>query len=177
MHIIDIVTIAAAIVFLLIGFVSGFGRSLRHFTNGIVGVIISVFVCAALGGMVLGIDVVTGWIEQLNAFFASKAEFLGKIQLGVIIFYAVMFFAVQILRVIVVKVIAGIFETDNSVMRVINKSLGMIFVPTTVLVTLLLVFAVFNLFEDTAFIGNLLQKMEGTFLMKLYEVNPIIFHV
>lgn len=176
MNIIDIVTIVAAIVFVLVGFVSGFGRSLRHFTRGIVGVIISVFVCAAFGGMILGIGTVSGWVSSLNDFFASKAEFLGTIHLGMIVFYAIMFVAVQILRVIVVKCICSLFEAENKVMRVVNKALGMVFVPAVVFMFLLLVFSVFRLFGDTSFIQDLLVKLEGTFLLKLYEFNPIVLN-
>lgn len=177
MNIIDIVTIVAAIVFLLIGFISGFGRSLRHFTGGIVGIIISIFVCASFGGMLLGTELVGGWISSLNDYFSSVAEFLGKMQLAVVIFYIVMFIIVQIVRIIVVKFICRIFEADNNVMKVINRVLGVVFVPAVMFMFLLLVFAVLKLFDDTAAIQEMLMKMEGTFLLKLYLNNPIVLHV
>lgn len=177
MNIIDIGTIIALIVLVLLGFVLGFGRSLRVFTKGVVGVIISVFVCASFGGMIIGIDVVGEKLAELNAFFTSKAEFLGTIHLETVVFYIVMFLVVQILRIITVKFISGIFEADNPVMKGVNKFLGMIFVPAIMCLFLLLVFAVFALFDDTTFVANMLNDMEGTFLLKLYQNNPIVLTV
>lgn len=177
MSIIDIGTLIAAIVFVLIGFVSGFGRSLRHFTGGVVGIIISVFVCAAFGGMILGTSLVGGWVGQLNDYFASVSSFLGNIRAGVIVFYIVMFIIVQIIRIIVVKFVSGIFEADNKVMKIINKVLGMVFVPAIVCVFVLLVFAVLALFEDTSLIQEMIVKLDGTFLLKLYQNNPIALSV
>ena len=88
-----------------------------------------------------------------------------------------MFLVVQILRILTVKFISGIFEADNAVMKGVNKFLGMIFVPAIMCLFLLLVFAVFALFDDTTFVANMLNDMEGTFLLKLYENNPIVLTV
>ena len=166
MNQVDLITVIALLVFALIGFFSGFGRSLRHFTGGIVGIIISVFVCAACGGMVLGTDLVGGWVVQLNAKLGEVASFFEKIQVGVIIFYIAMFLIVQVLRIIVVKFIAALFEADNGAMKVVNRVLGAVFVAAVLITFTLLVFAVFKLLDDTSVVMNLLEKIEGSFLKK-----------
>ncbi len=173
MNTVNLVTIGALIVCAAIGFFCGFGRALKSFTGGIVGIIISIFVCATFGGMLLGTNLIGGWIADINAKLGEVAAFFEKIQVGVIIFYIVMFFVVQLLRIIVVKFVCGVFEADNSVMNVINKVLGTLFVPAVILCLTLLIFAVFRLFEDTAAITSLLEKIDGTILYKLYVANPI----
>ena len=177
MNIIDIVTIAVLVGMGILGLICGFGKSLKRFTGGIVGIIISVFVCTAIGGMVLSIGPVAEIVSNLNANLAAKAAFLDKIHAGLIIYYIVLFLVVQILRIIVVKVICKIFEADNKPMKVINRILGLIFVPAVTLLFVLLLFAVFKAVEDTAFIQSILEKLEGTILLKLYEANPIVLNV
>lgn len=177
MQVVDIVFIALGVGLLLIGYIRGFGKSLKTFTGGVIGIIISVFVCAAFGGMVLGIPQMTEWVGQLNEILADKWEFLGKIQAGVIIFYAAMFLAVQLVRIIIVKVICKIFEADNTVMKAINKALGLVFAPAIGFAFLLLALAVIKLFGDAEPIQRLLEKIDGSILLKLYEINPIVLHL
>lgn len=173
MKLIDIITLAVIAVLAVIGAIAGFGKSLKRFTGGIVGIIISVFVCAAIGGMVLSIKPVAGLVNNLNAMLAEKAAFLGKIQAGIIVYYIVLFLVVQILRIMVVKVICKIFEADNKPMKVINAVLGLVFVPAVTLLFVLLLFAVVKNFEGTGFVQSIMEKLEGTILLKLYNVNPI----
>lgn len=177
MQIADIIFIIVAVALVIMGYLRGFGKSLKTFTGGVVGVIISIFVCVAFGGLILGSELVSGGVSQLNDILAAKWDFLGKIQMAVIIFYIGMFLVVQILRIIIVKVITSIFETDNKVMNIVNKSLGMIFVPAITFVFLLLVLSVIKVFDMSDGTLNVMAKIEGSFWAKLYEINPIVLHV
>ena len=177
MQTLDVITVIAAIVLALLGLLLGFGKTLRFFTKGIFGVVLSVFVCATFGGMIAGIPAVAEWIGLLNTKLGESWSFLETIHLATVIYYVVLFFAVQIVRIIIVKCVAGVFEADILPMRIVNKLLGMALMVAAVLLLTLLVLAVFRIVEDTAFVQNILAKINGTFLGTLYENTPVKFVV
>lgn len=177
MQTLDVITVIAAIVLALLGLLLGFGKTLRFFTKGIFGVVLSVFVCATFGGMIAGIPAVAEWIGLLNTKLGESWSFLETIHLATVIYYVVLFFAVQIVRIIIVKCVAGVFEANILPMRIVNKLLGMALMVAAVLLLTLLVLAVFRIVEDTAFVQNILAKINGTFLGTLYENNPVKFVV
>lgn len=172
---IDTVTLVVAILIALLGLIAGFGRTLRFFTKGIFGIVISVFVCATFGGMIAGIPAVSEWIASLNAKMGEAWSFLGTIHLATVIYYVVLFFVVQLLRILIVRCIGGVFEIDILPMRILNKVLGMVLAVAAVLLLVLLVFAIFRSFDGTAFVQDLERNLEGTFLGRLYEGNPVKF--
>ncbi len=172
---VNAVTAIVAIVLALLGLLFGFGKTLRFFTRGLFGVIISVFVCFTFGGMIAGIPAVSEWIGMLDAKLGEAWGFLQVIHLANVLYYVVLFFVVQLLRILVVKCIAGIFEVDVLPMRIVNKVLGMVLTVAAVFLLTLLVLAVFRVAEDTAFVQNILAKIDGTFLGSLYENNPVKF--
>jgi len=177
MQTIDIITLVVGVALMILGYLRGFGKSLKTFTGGVFGIIISVFVCVAFGGMILGTNLVSGWVSQLNEILTAKWDFLGKVQMAVIIYYVAMFVVVQIIRIIIVKLVCGIFEADNKVMKIINRVLGTVFVPAITFVFLLLVLAVIKLFDGSEATGGLMEKIAGSFIAKLYEINPIVLHI
>lgn len=172
---IDAVTLVVAILIALIGLIAGFGRTLRFFTKGIFGIVISVFVCATFGGMIAGIPAVSEWIASLNAKMGEAWGFLATIHLATVVYYVVLFFAVQIVRILIVRCIGGVFEIDVLPMRIVNKVLGMVLAVAAVLLLLLLVFAIFRAFDGTSFVQDLERSLEGSFLGTLYEGNPVKF--
>lgn len=177
MSTIDAVTILAAILFAGLGLAFGFARTLRFFTKGVFGFILSVFICFTFGGMIAGIPAVANLIEKLHVSLSDAWSFLGKIRLELVIYYVILFFAVQILRMIVVKLIGGVFSADNAVMRVINRVFGMILMVAAVFLLLLLVFGILKIFENTGAVQDMLVKLDGTFLKVLYDNNPVKFVV
>lgn len=174
MNIADIITIIVAIVFALLGFVRGFGKSLKSFTGGIIGIIISIFVCAALGGMIMGIPAISERIGGADEYFAGISVIFAKIPMGTVIFYIAMFIVCQILRILVVKLVCRLFEAENKAMKTVNKTLGLVFAPAAAFMFLLLFLAVLKLFDSTEFVRGLAAKAEGSYLLRLYEVNPIV---
>ena len=171
----DAVTLLSAILVAGLGLAFGFARTLRFFTKGIFGFVISVFLCATLGGMIAGIPAVGRLISRLHASLSDAWSFLGKIHLEKVIYYLLLFIALQILRMIVVRLIGGIFSADNAVMRFLNRILGMVLMTAAVFLLLLLVFGIFRIFEDTSFVQDFIAETEGAFLGKLYEINPVRF--
>ena len=169
---IDAATLIVAIVLAGLGLAVGFGRTLKFFTRGIFGFIISVFVCATFGGMIQGIPVVQIWLTSLNQ---SMGGFLQTIHLESIVFYVVFFLVVQVVRILAVKLIAGLFSADILPVRIVNRLLGMVLMVAAVFLLLLLVFAVFRVLQDTSFVQNILDSLNGTFLGKIYENNPVKF--
>lgn len=167
---IDAVTLLAAILLAGLGLAVGFGKTLKFFTKGVFGFILSVFVCATFGGMIQGIPAVAEWLGGLNASLGDAWDFLATIHLATVIYYIVLFLVVQVLRILIVKFIVGIFSIDVLAMRIVNRVLGMVLMVAAVLLLTLLVFALIRLFG-----GDISAALEGSFLGTLYENNPVRF--
>ena len=90
-------------------------------------------------------------------------------------YYLILFAAVQILRIAVVRLIGAIFSADNSVMRLLNRVFGMLFMVAAVFLLTLLVLAVFRIFDDTSFVQGIVEDISGSFLGTLYRHNPVKF--
>ena len=174
MNSIDSITIIVAVAVGALGLLLGFGRSLRFFTRGIFGIIISVFVVFTFGGMIKSIPAIGEMVANGDAYFENLWSFLGYLHLGNVIYYVALFFIVQIVRMIIVRCVKGVFELENPVSKVLNRVLGMVFTVGAVLLLLLLVFAIFKHFETSEFMIDLLDKLENTFLLKLYQHNPVV---
>ena len=172
----DTITIIVAVALGILGLCVGFGKTLRFFTKGIFGIIISVFVCFTFGGMIKGIPAVAELISSLNEKLGNAWGFLQTIHLETVLFYVILFFVVLV-RVLLVHFVCAIFEADVLPMRLINKLLGMVLMVAAVFLLTLLVLAVFRMVEDTSFVQGILEKIDGTFLGKLYESNPVKFVV
>ena len=74
--VIDAVTIVVAILLAGLGMFVGFGRTLRFFTDGIFGFIISVVFCFAFGGLIASIGPVAEGISWLNNWLGGVWSFL-----------------------------------------------------------------------------------------------------
>ena len=175
MNAVDSVTLIAAILLAGLGLVLGFGRTLKFFTKGIFGFILSVFICASFGGMIAGIPAVAEWIGGLNARLGEAWSFLGTIHLATVIYYIVLFLVVQLVRILVVKLIAGLFSADVLPVRIINRILGAALMVAAVLLLLLLAFAIVAIFGETQGVIDFVARLDGTFLGTLYANNPIKF--
>lgn len=175
MNAIDSVTLIAAIVLAGLGLALGFGRTLKFFTKGIFGFILSVFICVSFGGMIAGIPAVAEWIGGLNAKLGEAWSFLGTIHLATVIYYIVLFLVVQLVRILVVKLIAGLFSADVLPVRIINRILGAALMVAAVLLLLLLAFAIVAIFGETQGVIDFVARLDGTFLGTLYAGNPIRF--
>ena len=175
MNAVDSVTLIAAILLAGLGLVLGFGRTLKFFTKGIFGFILSVFICASFGGMIAGIPAVAEWIGGLNARLGEAWSFLGTIHLATVIYYIVLFLVVQLVRILVVKLIAGLFSADVLPVRIINRILGAALMVAAVLLLLLHAFAIVAIFGETQGVIDFVARLDGTFLGTLYANNPIKF--
>lgn len=142
----DWIVLAAVVLFALIGLFVGFGGTLKFFTGGIFGVIISVVVCYFLYGVVIGWEFVQALMDKLVEAVAAGnnvfCDFLLKIKIEHIVLCLAMFILVQIARVIVVLVIKNVAEIKNPVMKVLNKALGLVFMTALALALILIVFQI-----------------------------------
>jgi len=179
MVIADWVVLGAGLIFALIGLLVGFGKSLKFFTSGLVGFLISLVVCYFCYGMVTSwgfvqdfmVKIVDG-AKGLNNVFG---DILVTIHCEIITLCVCMFLAVQILRIIVVAIVKNVAEANTPVMRVINKFLGMVFMLAVVAMLGLIVFQIVN------WIGGNTATTFGGYLsgsaLKLdvvYNNNPLL---
>lgn len=158
----DWIIIGLAVVFCLFGMLFGFGKGLKFFTGGILGFIISIFVCYALGGLIYNFgfvkDLLNSLVSAIDKANNGFCRFLLKIHIEIIIYYIALFIIVTILRIIIVKIIKSIVEIDNMALIIINKTLGVIFFVGIFLMLLMMVFWIVSL------IGG---RTEANFLLKL----------
>lgn len=174
----DWIVLGIFAVFAIIGIVIGFGKSLKFFTSGVFGVIISLFVCYFAYGVVFNWtfvqDLLNKLIESISAAQNGFCDFLLKIHIEIIVLCVSMFIIVQLLRIIIVAIIKNIVEIDNVVFKVINKVLGMVFMMAIIgilgLIALQIIYYVGGQTADQvreAFNGSVFK------LDWLFENNPL----
>lgn len=178
MPFIDWIILALILVFCILGMLFGFGKGLKFFTRGIIGFIISIFICYALGGIIYNIGFVAKALDSFRNSLAGKngfCNFLLKIQIDIIVYYVALFIVVTILRIILVHIIKRFFEIENVVLIIINKFFGVVLFVAAFFVLLLLVFFVIGLIGGTTelnFYAKLAESKIG--LDWLYEYNPFM---
>lgn len=174
----DLIAIILIALFCLLGLWLGFGKGLSFFTKGIFGVIISVFVCYCFGGFILKISFVNNLVLDLNQKMSEGGgflKFLADIHFEMIVYYIVLFIITLILRAIIVKIIKSVVEVKNVFMKVINKTLGMVFfVGVLVMFTLIAFQIVQAIGGSTA--ESFAASLKGSFfkLDELYLNNPLM---
>lgn len=173
----DIIVLVAFILFVLIGALAGFGKGLKFFTSGIFGVIISIFVCYLIYGLVLDWDAVRGLLDRFNEWLTQQGDvgqFFADIHTDRIVLAVVLFVVIQIIRIIIVKIIKGIVELDNVLFRIINKILGMAFFFAVALAILLVVFQIIAWIGGDTY-ANFLETLDGSIfrLDDLLINNPL----
>lgn len=172
----DWIVIGLIALFCIFGMLFGFGKGLKFFTGGIIGIIISIFVCYALGGLIYNIGFVQNGLNSMRTALANKdngfCNFLLKIQIDIIVYYVGLFIAITILRIIIVRVIKSIVEIDNMVVIVLNKTFGVVFFVGTFFILMLFVFWIIALFKGGVqpdFVQGSKLKLDW-----LYENNPFM---
>ena len=173
----DIIVLVACIIFVLIGALAGFGKGLKFFTSGIFGVIISIFVCYLIFGLVLDWDAVRELLQKFNDWLAAQGSvgtFFADIHTDRIVLAVVLFIIIQILRIIVVKIIKSVVEINNVLFRIINKILGAAFFFAFALAILLIVFQIIAWIGGDTY-ANFLAKLDGSIfrLDDLLINNPL----
>ena len=151
---IDYIAIIAVLVGLALGALFGFGKLLKFFTGGIVGVIISLVVTYFC------IGVVASWtfVQELMAKLITAMQnadskilnFLLKIGVEKILLAVILFIVIQILRIIIVNIIKGVMEINNPVLKVINRVGGAVLMLGVLVMLTLLVFHVAALIGGSA---------------------------
>ncbi len=149
MQIIDWIAIGVVLLSLVIGMMLGFGKLLKIFTGGIVGIIISVIVTYFFIGVVASWGFVQAIMGKLHTAMVNAengfVNFLIKIGIEKVILAVALFIVVQILRVLIVRIIKSIVEIENPVIRAFNRIGGMIFMLAVTCMVVLLVFHIIDL--------------------------------
>ena len=174
---IDIVNLVAIAVGLIGGASFGFGKSLKFFTSGIFGKIISVVICYFIFGLVVSIPFVQNLLGNFVSMLTAKGNFfcnlLVKIRIDLIVFAVVLFFAVQICRVIIVSSLQKVMEADNKALKALNKFLGAIFVLCVFAIIELIIMQIIAWIDGVD--GNVANKISNSVLGlgKIFKDNPL----
>ena len=182
MQIVDWVAIGVVLLALAIGSLLGFGKLLKIFTGGVVGIVISIVVTYFLFGIVSS----WGFVQDLMAKLLTAMEnanngfvdFLIKIGTEKIILAIVMVLIIQAIRVILVNIIKGISEVDNKVIRVFNRILGAIFMLAVAIMIWLIVFQIMHLIGGATTEDIRAQISGSVFRLDwVFDNNPLIWIV
>ncbi len=174
----DWIAIAVALGALALGAVFGFGRLLKFFTGGIIGIIISGFVCYCIGGFFLDIPFVQDMLAKFAGLWGTQEgiffDILRSMHLEIVVYYIVLFLLVQIARVIIVNILKNISEADNVVISVINRVGGALLMAAVVFVVVLLIFQIVHWVGGGTEI-DLINSLGGSCfkLDMLYIHNPL----
>ena len=177
MAIIDYVFIGGVLLFALIGLGLGFGKQLSLLTRGILGLIISVFVCYLIFGLVYNIPFVQSLLEKFKQVLASSdkpvVSFLLKIRIDIIAYAVALFILVTLARILVVYIIKNVMEIESTPMKIVNKTLGLVLGVAVFFALGIIALQVIFLIYGTE--GGVWQAMEGSFfkLDYVYTHNPL----
>lgn len=175
----DWIVLAGILGFALLGMLFGFGKGLKFFTGGIFGIIISIVVCYALGGLIYNFGFVQDGLNSMREALAKKdngfCNFLLNIHIDLVVYYVGLFIAVSILRIIIVRIIKSIVEINNVVLITINKALGVVLFVFVALMIMLFVFWIVSLIGGGTE-ANFYLKLYGSKLKLdwLFEHNPFM---
>ena len=149
MQIIDWIAIGVVLVAVLFGLLFGFGKLLKFFTGGIIGVLISIvvtyFCFGVVSSWVFVRDVMAKLLGAMQNANNSVVNFLIQIGIEKIILAIAIFIVVQVLRIIIVRIIKSIVEIDNPVAKTVNRVFGVVFMLAVAVMVWLLVFHVIQL--------------------------------
>lgn len=174
----DWITLGIFVVFAGMGTIMGLGKCLKFFTRGIFGIIISIFVCYYLYGVVINWQFVQELLDKLlEAIIAANnpfCQFLVDINIEVVLLWLILFCVVQLLRVIVVAIIKNVVEINNVVFKTINKIFGMIFMVCIATMLYLFVFQIIEWIGGNT-VENVKAGLSGSFfkLDYIFENNPL----
>ncbi|MDE6598249.1 MAG: hypothetical protein K2K60_06390 [Clostridia bacterium] len=179
MIIADWVALALVLVVGVVGALVGFGRGLEVLTSGIVGILISIFICYSLGGLIMDLGFVKELMNKFVIALANKhngfCNFLIKIHIEVVVFYIVLLIVVQLARWLLTKLVRAILEINNIVFKVFNKILGVILFLAVFILIVLFVFQIIAwIGGSTAY--NFALKLNGSKfgIDKLFLNNPLM---
>ncbi len=173
MVIADFVAISLVMVFAFIGYKIGVGKVLKFVTGGIVGKIISVFVCYLIYGLVLDIpfvksllDAFVNWISSSDSSFV---KLLLYVRIDMIAYFAVLFLLVQLARKLVIAMLGKIFSLAPAIDKTLGVILNLAFIASIVLIVFQISFWLLG--AD----GGLFPLLDGSLLGldKLYVNNPL----
>jgi hypothetical protein len=175
----DWVALCIVAVAALLGIILGFGKTLKIFTSGIFGIIISIIVCYFLYGIIINWPFTQDLMAKITDALANAdngfCDFLIKIRMDIIAICVGMFIIVQLLRIIIVAIIKNISETSNKVIRTINRILGMLLMIAIVVMLALIVFQIIAWVGGDSY-QRFLDNLSGS-VFKLDAVflnNPLI---
>ncbi|MCD8308049.1 MAG: hypothetical protein LUD51_07490 [Clostridia bacterium] len=169
----DWIALAFLVVFAAIGAIAGCGRVLKFFTSGIFGIIISVFACYCLGGLILGIPFIGDLLDKFASLWAGTA-FLETIHLEVIVYYIVLFIIVTLIRILIVRILKNILEIKFLPVKIINRVVGAVLLAGIMTVIALFVFQIIYWVYGADGNPELVEALSGAFnLDQLYLNNPM----
>lgn len=174
---VDYVILGVGALSVILGLVLGFGKGLKFFTRGIIGKIITVIVCYFLFGIVASWPFVQNLLGKLTTALESNGNFICRalltIRIDMIALAVALFIVVGLIKRLVVGIVASIFEADFLLMRIVNKTLGLVlFVFMAIVVTL----TVFQIIAWTNGVyGSFYEGIVGSTLRidKVFVNNPL----
>lgn len=177
MQLVDWIAAGVVLVALMLGFLLGFGKLLKIFTGGILGIIISL----VLTYFSIGVVASWGFVQELMGKLVSAmqnfqngfVQFLLKISTEKILLAVILFFIIQLARILTVNIIKSIAEIDTPIISGINRISGAIFMVGVTIVLALLFFHIVDLIGGNTE-ENMRNYLHGFFRLDwVFNNNPL----
>ena len=128
MILVDFIAIGAAVLFGSIGAAIGFGKVLKMFAKGLVGIIASVLISYLLFSLVYHLSFVQALLVKFTEFLQSQdngfTKFLLTIRIDMIVVGVALFVVVRILIRLFAGALAAFFSADVALIKGFNSLLG-----------------------------------------------------
>ena len=176
-NVISIIFIVAIIAAILGGIFGGFGKVIVFLTKGILGKILAGVICYSVFGFVLNLGFVVKIQASItNALNSDPGIFKKILLLSRIDLIAVavgLYFVVRLLLKLLAKLVDTFMSAQNKVMKILNKTLGVVLAVGVMMIFLLIIFQIMYWISGPT--GGVFRALRSSFLRldRLYLNNPL----
>ena len=167
--------LAILVIIAFLGLLQGFNRCLKFYFKGLIGWIITIFLCFALGGLILKIPFVAKWMESLNQVFVNHVKFLAG--WGTLtIYYIALYIVINVIKLIFTNMLIKLFSMRNIFIKILNKLIGACFAVAMTFILMWLTVAVLEMFQNGRIVENMynfLNSKGGNILVEILKWNPL----
>lgn len=174
---IDVIAIGLIVVVGIIGCFAGFSNVLKFLSDGLIGIILTVFTCYFLFGTVLALP----FVQSLLASLITAVEGVGSpiltflfvtIRLDLVVYAAVLYLIVALLRKLAVFIIGSITSIETKPMIILNRIGGSILAILWFAMIVLIVFQVIAWIVGTS--GPVYEFLNQSFFLgHVFQNNPL----
>lgn len=175
----DTVFLIGSIVSVLLGVCLGCGKMLRILVDHFPGKILASLITYVLFGVVLSTGFAQQFTNKVIELVAGKDGFIGKVflvlRLDLILLAVGLFLLVRLLLKLLAAVLASALEADVTVLRIVNRTAGLLLAFGFFMLLVLIAFQILNWVQGASEASVYAEMIQGSVfkLDRLYLNNPM----